>query len=155
MEELRDPTLLRAGYISKKVNGIRYVVKVKKDGKHYWAKAAKADIACSRYLSKKVRKMLKEYKKKTGSKIQSREQAIAVAYSMTANKYPKCGVVNRTPMAMGTISKKRSASLKAKRTAVVKKAKVAKKVKSTKTATKKSASTTKKVKKTKKATKTK
>lgn len=120
MDELRDPSTLRIGSISKKVNDVRYVVKAKKDGKHYWAKATKPDIQCARYLSKKVKKLLREFYKKKTSRLQSKEQALAVAYSMTAEKFPKCGAVSQAPGAKATSTKAKKAK---KTTSKTKKAK--------------------------------
>ena len=129
MDELRDPSTLRIGSISKKVDDVRYVVKAKKDGKHYWAKATKPDIQCARYLSKKVKKLLREFYKKKTSRLQSKEQALAVAYSMTAEKFPKCSAVSQAPGAKATSTKVKKSATKAKKptTKKVSKTKKAKK----------------------------
>lgn len=113
MDKLRDPKTLRLGAISKKVNGQRYVVRTNSAGTHYWAIATKQDISCSRFLTKKIKKLLKEVGKKKGAHpIQSREQALAVAYSMASAKFPSCGLVNRGTTASAT----KKASTKAKKT---------------------------------------
>lgn len=109
MDKLRDPKTLRLGAISKKVNGNRYVVRTNSAGTHYWAIATKQDISCSRFLTKKIKKLLKEVGKKKGAHpIQSREQALAVAYSMASAKFPTCGLVNRA----GSATKKSSSATK-------------------------------------------
>lgn len=114
MDKLRDPKTLRLGSISKKVNGNRYVVRTNSAGTHYWALATKQDISCSRFLTKKIKKLVKEVGKKKGAHtIQSREQALAVAYSMAAAKFPTCGLVNRTTASSAT---KKSSMTKAKKT---------------------------------------
>jgi hypothetical protein len=113
MDKLRDPKTLRLGSISKKVNGQRYVVRTNSAGTHYWAPASKQDIACSRFLTKKIKKLIKEVGKKKGPHpIQSREQALAVAYNMAATKFPTCGLVNRTAKASSSTRKTKSTKTK-------------------------------------------
>ena len=116
MDKLRDPKTLRLGSISKKVNGNRYVVRTNTAGTHCWVLATKQDISCSRFLTKKIKKLLKEVGKKKGTNpIQSREQAIAIAYSMASSKFPTCGLVNRTT-ASSALTKKSIRTTKAKKT---------------------------------------
>ena len=110
MDELRDPQMVRLGHISKKVNDKRYVVRVKPDGTHYWDEAKREDIQCSRYLQRKIKKLMKEVGRKTvGRRVQTKEQAVAIAYNMTSEKFPTCGLTSQAPKALGSISKKRKA----------------------------------------------
>ena len=44
---------------------------------------------CKQYLRNKIRKTMREYKKKTKG-IKNRKQALAIAYSQTKKKHPKC-----------------------------------------------------------------
>jgi hypothetical protein len=46
-----------------------------------------SSIKCRKYVSDKIRKTMHEYKK---GRYSSRKQAIAVAFSMSRKKYPKC-----------------------------------------------------------------
>jgi hypothetical protein len=95
---LKPASMLRVGHVSKKVHGKQYVVKSKSGKKaasapkstHYWATAKPEDIKCSKYLSGKIKKLTHESKTKKASRIKTHNQAIAVAYSMTKKKYPKC-----------------------------------------------------------------
>ena len=45
---------------------------------------------CNKFLSKKISKNMKEYKK---GRWKNRKQALAVSYSQTKKKYPKCDFV--------------------------------------------------------------
>lgn len=95
---LKPASMLRVGHVSKKVHGKQYVVKSKSGKKsesapktmHYWATAKPEDVKCSKYLSSKIKKLTHESKSKKASRIKTHDQAIAVAYSMTKKKYPKC-----------------------------------------------------------------
>ena len=93
---LKPASMLRVGHVSKKVHGKQYVVKSKSGKKsasattHYWATAKPDDVKCSKYLSSKIKKLTHESKSKKASRIKTHDQAIAVAYSMTKKKYPKC-----------------------------------------------------------------
>ena len=44
---------------------------------------------CKQYLKNKIKKTMREYKKKTKG-IKNRKQALAIAYSQTKKKHPKC-----------------------------------------------------------------
>lgn len=44
---------------------------------------------CKQYLRNKIKKTMREYKKKTKG-IKNRKQALAIAYSQTKKKHPKC-----------------------------------------------------------------
>ena len=49
---------------------------------------------CKQYLRNKIKKTMREYKKKTKG-IKNRKQALAIAYSQTKKKYPRCKLVKR------------------------------------------------------------
>ena len=49
---------------------------------------------CKQYLRNKIRKTMREYKKKTKG-IKNRKQALAIAYSQTKKKHPRCKLVKR------------------------------------------------------------
>lgn len=90
---LKSPSTLRLGHVSKKIKGIKqYVVKSKRN-KHVWAPANKMDINCSKYLSNKIKKLTHEAKHKKATRIKTHNQAIAVAYSMSKKKYPNCALL--------------------------------------------------------------
>lgn len=92
---LKPPSMLRIGHVSKKKKGSKQYVVKSKNGKHVWAPAHVNDIKCSKYLSSKIKKLTHEAKSKNVSRIKSHDQAIAVAYSMTKKKYPNCGLTNK------------------------------------------------------------
>ena len=71
-------------YKSKK--GILYKYTKKK-----WKKASIKENKCNKFLQTKIKVNLKEYKK---GKYKSRKQAIAVSYSQTKKKFPKCKLLN-------------------------------------------------------------
>lgn len=60
--------------------------------KEIWRKASKKDVKCNDYLQKKIKTNLSEYKK---GKYKSPKQAIAVSYTQTSKKYPRCELVRR------------------------------------------------------------
>lgn len=93
---LKPAAMLRLGHVSKrKSKGAKpYVVKSKR-GKHVWAPASQDDVKCAKYLSSKIKKLTHEAKHKKSKRIKKQEQAIAVAYSMTRKKYPKCGLLTQ------------------------------------------------------------
>lgn len=96
IKELKDPNILKPGHISK-LSGNKYVV-VKKDkfGKHKYTKASKKDVRCDKYLKGNIYDMIKEVKsKKKNKRVKSYPQALAIAYSKTKIKYPKCSLVLR------------------------------------------------------------
>lgn len=49
---------------------------------------------CKQYLRNKIKKTMREYKKKTKG-IKNRKQALAIAYSQTKKKHPRCKLVKR------------------------------------------------------------
>ena len=96
IKELKDPNMLKPGHISK-LSGNKYVV-VKKDklGNHKYTKASKKDIRCDKDLKKNIYNMIKEVKsKKKNKRIKSYSQALAIAYSKTGIKHPKCSLIIR------------------------------------------------------------
>ncbi len=97
--KLKPASMLRIGHVSKTINGKKYVVKSKNSRqpsqKKYWAPATKSDVNCAKYLSSKIKKLTHESKSKKASRIKTHDQAIAVAYSMTRKRYPKCGLTKQ------------------------------------------------------------
>lgn len=94
VKQLRNPETLKTGHISK-LSGNRYVV-VKKDKnkKSKYVTANKNDIMCDKDLKKNIYTMIKEVKsKKKNKRIKTYPQALAIAYTKTAIKHPKCGLV--------------------------------------------------------------
>ncbi len=83
---LRDPKTLKVGHISKTKQG-KYV-KVSKD--HKYVAASKGEIACDRFFKSKVKRNIAEMKSRKNGRIRSPSQAIAIAYSQTRSKYPRC-----------------------------------------------------------------
>ena len=49
---------------------------------------------CKQYLKSKIKKTMREYKKKRKG-VKSRKQALAIAYSQTKKKYPTCKLVKK------------------------------------------------------------
>ena len=49
---------------------------------------------CKQYLKKKIKKTMREYKNKMKG-VKSRKQALAIAYSQTKKKYPRCKLVKK------------------------------------------------------------
>lgn len=49
---------------------------------------------CKQYLKSKIKKTMREYKKKRKG-VKSRKQALAIAYSQTKKKYPRCKLVKK------------------------------------------------------------
>ena len=63
---------------------------IKKDsGKKRKKTRSSASKKCKQYLKNKIKKTMHEYKKKTKG-IKNRKQALAIAYSQTKKKHPKC-----------------------------------------------------------------
>jgi hypothetical protein len=91
-KNLKPASKLRVGHVSKGKK--KYVVKTKR-GKHVWTPASKNDVKCSKYLSNKIKTLTHEAKHKKSKRIKKQDQAIAVAYSMTRKKYPKCGLLKQ------------------------------------------------------------
>ena len=83
---LRNPKTLKVGHITKTKQG-KYL-KVSKD--HKYIPASKGEIACDRFFKRKVKKNIGEMKSRKNSRIKSPMQAIAIAYSQTRSKYPRC-----------------------------------------------------------------
>ena len=52
------------------------------------------DVRCSNYLKKSIQQNMEMYKR-GNHKIKTNKQAVAIAYSMTKKKFPKCVMVNR------------------------------------------------------------
>ena len=87
--------MLKSGHITK-LSGNKYVV-VKRDskGKAKYTKATQKAIKCDKDLKKNIYNMIKEVKSKKNKKIKSYKQGIAIAYSKTSKKYPKCDLIKK------------------------------------------------------------
>jgi hypothetical protein len=83
---LRNPKTLKVGHIAKTRQG-KYL-KVSK--KHKYVTASKGEVACDRYFKRKIKRNIIEMKSKKRSFIKSPMQAVAIAYSQTRKKYPRC-----------------------------------------------------------------
>jgi hypothetical protein len=83
------PYKLRLGTV-KKGEDNRYwkVIKVKNSKK--WIRASRQDTMCQNFLKRMIQKNLKKYKEGGYS---SSKQAVAVSYSITKRKFPKCRLV--------------------------------------------------------------
>jgi hypothetical protein len=92
------PTKLRLGTIRKGQDGKLWKVDKYKSGenkdKKKWSRASRMDVRCSNYLKKSIQQNMEKYKS-GNSRLKTSKQAIAVAYSMTKKKFPKCVMVNR------------------------------------------------------------
>lgn len=94
LASLRDPNTLKSGHVKKLSSGKVYVVKRNSEGVARYVKARPDDVKCSKTLKKNVSEMLNEVKKNKNK--QSYSQALAIAYSKTQKKYPKCQLVQKT-----------------------------------------------------------
>lgn len=94
LASLRDPNTLKSGHVKKLSSGTAYVVKRNSEGVARYVKARPDDVKCSKTLKKNVSEMLNEVKKNKNK--QSYSQALAIAYSKTQKKYPKCQLVQKT-----------------------------------------------------------
>ena len=93
LASLRDPNTLKSGHVKKLSSGKAYVVKRNKEGVARYVKATPSDVKCSKTLKKNVSEMLNEVK--SNKNIKSYSQALAIAYSKTQKKYPKCKLVQK------------------------------------------------------------
>ncbi len=88
--KLRNPLTLKVGSVKKSnTNGKYYKV----SSSHKWVPATKNQVLCDRYLKRKIKTNIKEYKSglnKKNSRIKSAKQAIAIAYSQTRKAKPRC-----------------------------------------------------------------
>ena len=83
----KSATLYKRGTQKRGATGNWYRVDVRKNGSNYWRKLSKLEAQCKKFLQTKIHINIKEFEK---GKFKSRGQAIAVAYSQTYKKYPKC-----------------------------------------------------------------
>jgi len=83
----KSATLYKRGTQKRGATGDWYRVDVRKNGSNYWKKLNKLESQCKNFLQTKIHINIKEFEK---GKFVSRGQAIAVAYSQTYKKYPKC-----------------------------------------------------------------
>lgn len=89
--KLRNPTTLKVGAVKKSnITGKYY--KVSKT--HKWVPASKNEVLCDRYLKRKIKSNIKEYKSGKNPRIRSVGQAIAVSYSQTRKAKPRCSKVS-------------------------------------------------------------
>jgi hypothetical protein len=86
---LKEPSNLRVGYVSKEINGKRYVVRLDEKNKKHFAIANKQEIACHLKLKENMNKFIGIYK--TGnSSFRSIKGAISFAIRETEREFPKC-----------------------------------------------------------------
>jgi len=95
LSNLKDPNLLKSGHI-KKLKGNKYVVvKRNSKGEARYITASKSSIKCDKTLKKNVSEMIEKVKSKSklNKYVKSYPQALAIAYTKTAKKYPKCDLL--------------------------------------------------------------
>ena len=90
--KLRNPATLKVGSVKKsEVTGKYY--KVSKT--HKWIPASKNEVLCDRYLKRKIKSNIKEYKSGKNPRIRTVGQAIAISYSQTRKAKPRCRKVSQ------------------------------------------------------------
>jgi hypothetical protein len=109
---LRPAKSVRPGHVAKAKTGVSYVAKGRTSGSRHWVRASNADVKCDRYLKRTIRKLTHEAKHKQSKRVRTIPQAIAVSYSKTQKKYPKCELVKRQS---NTQTPKRSTGSKSKK----------------------------------------
>jgi hypothetical protein len=92
---LRPAKSVRPGHVAKAKSGVSYVAKGRTPESRHWVRASNIDVKCDRYLKRTIRKLTHEAKHKQSKRIRTIPQAIAVSYSKTHKKYPKCELVKR------------------------------------------------------------
>jgi hypothetical protein len=112
---LRPAKSVRPGHVAKAKSGVSYVAKGRTPGSRHWVRASNADVKCDRYLKRTIRKLTHEAKHKQSKRVRTIPQAIAVSYSKTQKKYPKCELVKRQPMPPAPTRRTGSKSKKSKR----------------------------------------
>ncbi len=93
--KLRNPSTLKVGAVKKSNTNGKYY-KVSKA--HKWVPATKNQVLCDRYLKRKIKTNIREYKSglnKKNSRIKTAKQAIAIAYSQTRKAKPRCAFLNK------------------------------------------------------------
>ncbi len=105
---LRAASTVRPGHVAKSKSGVSYVAKGRTPGSRHWVRASNSDVKCDRYLKRTIRKLTHEAKHKQSKRVRTIPQAIAVSYSKTQKKYPKCELVKR--QSMSTAPKRRPAN---------------------------------------------
>jgi hypothetical protein len=88
-KKLKDPNKLRIGYISRPINGSRYIVKYNSKKQKYFTKANKAEIECHTLLQQNMKKFISMYKS-GHSPFKSIKNAMSFAIKETENTFPKC-----------------------------------------------------------------
>lgn len=84
---------LKIGVIKKGQDGKLWKV-INKDNKKIWIKASIKDINCYNYLHNSIKTNITKYKN-NNKQYKSVNQAIAIAYSMTKKKFPKCKFITK------------------------------------------------------------
>lgn len=92
---LRPAKSVRPGHVARAKSGVSYVAKGRTPGSRHWVRASNSDVKCDRYLKRTIRKLTHEAKHKQSKRVRTIPQAIAVSYSKTQKKYPKCELVKR------------------------------------------------------------
>jgi hypothetical protein len=109
---LKPARSVRPGHVARAKTGVSYVAKGRTPGSRHWVRASNEDVKCDRYLKRTIRKLTHEAKHKESKRIRTIPQAIAVSYSKTQKKYPKCELVKRQSAKSKSVTNK---SKKAKR----------------------------------------
>lgn len=87
--KLKEPHKLRVGYVSRDINGSRYIVKQDKNKKKYYTIANKAEIECHKKLQENMSKFIAMYKS-GHSPFKSIKGAMSFAIKETEKSFPKC-----------------------------------------------------------------
>lgn len=88
-KELKEAENLRVGYVSKEINGKRYIVRLDNNNKKYFAIANKQEIICYLKLKENMNKFISIYK--TGkSSFKSIKNAMSFAIRETEREFPNC-----------------------------------------------------------------
>jgi ATP-dependent 26S proteasome regulatory subunit len=92
-QKLKEPEKLRVGYVSKEINGKRYIVRLDSNNKKHFAIANKKEIACHLKLRENMNKFVAIYK--TGnSPFKNIKGAISFAIRETSREFPDCTTTN-------------------------------------------------------------
>lgn len=92
---LKPAHSVRPGHVARAKSGVSYVAKGRTPSTRHWVRASNEDVKCDRYLKRTIRKLTHEAKHKQSKRVRTIPQAIAVSYSKTQKKYPKCELVKR------------------------------------------------------------
>lgn len=85
--------LFKVGTIKKGKDNRYWKVAVNIKGSKEWIRTTRKETLCQNYLKLSIKKNLLKYKK---GEYKSSKQAVAIAYSITKRKYPKCKLVTNS-----------------------------------------------------------